>query len=124
MEIFAYNGCKEPSLEQRELPGDAFVVTEPEDFDDDMPDSLPNSEYEPIVGSNYDQTDPFSQVWYNAVADLFTDPAPTDVRMSGSSQVLTLAARIEYRGVQEDTFDLDLFGSTPVHDNLVHCGDY
>lgn len=36
----------------------------------------------------------------------------------------TLTARVEYRGVQEDTFDLTVFRNTPVHDNLVHCGDY
>ena len=36
----------------------------------------------------------------------------------------TLAVRVEYRGVQEDTFDLDVFGSTPVHNNLTNCGDY
>lgn len=35
-----------------------------------------------------------------------------------------LTARVEYRGVQEDTFDLTVFRNTPVHNNLVHCGDY
>jgi len=36
----------------------------------------------------------------------------------------SLAVRIEYRGVQEDVFDLDAFARTPVHLNLVNCGSY
>lgn len=36
----------------------------------------------------------------------------------------SLAVRIEYRGVQEDVFDLDAFANTPVHLNLVNCGSY
>ena len=42
-------------------------------------------------------------------------------------QVLTggsLAVRINYRGVQEDVFNLDAFARTPVHRNLVDCGSY
>ena len=35
-----------------------------------------------------------------------------------------LIVRVEYLGVQEDTFDLTVFRDTPVHDNLVHCGNY
>ena len=35
-----------------------------------------------------------------------------------------LAVRIEYRGVQEEVFDLDAFARTPVHLNLVNCGSY
>ena len=36
----------------------------------------------------------------------------------------SLAVRIEYRGVQEEVFDLDAFAETPVHQNLVNCGSY
>ncbi len=36
----------------------------------------------------------------------------------------SLAVRIQYRGVQEDVFDLDAFARTPVHLNLVNCGSY
>ena len=35
-----------------------------------------------------------------------------------------LAVRIEYRGIQEEIFDLDAFAQTPVHQNLVNCGSY
>lgn len=35
-----------------------------------------------------------------------------------------LAVRIEYRGVQEEVFDLDALAETPVHQNLVNCGSY
>lgn len=36
----------------------------------------------------------------------------------------TLTARVHYRGVQEDVFDLNLLRDAPVYDNLVHCGNY
>ena len=35
-----------------------------------------------------------------------------------------LAVRIQYRGVQEELFDLNVFGGTPVHLNLINCGQY
>ena len=35
-----------------------------------------------------------------------------------------LAVRIGYRGVQEEVFDLDALARTPVHGNLVNCGEY
>ena len=35
-----------------------------------------------------------------------------------------LAVRIGYRGVQEEVFDLNAFARTPVHGNLVNCGEY
>ena len=35
-----------------------------------------------------------------------------------------LVARVHYDGEQEDVFDLTRLRNTPVHDNLVHCGDY
>ena len=35
-----------------------------------------------------------------------------------------LAVRIEYRGVREELFDLNLFGQTPVQQNLLSCGEY
>lgn len=36
----------------------------------------------------------------------------------------SLAVRINYRGVQEEVFDLDAFAKSPVHLNLVNCGSY
>ena len=35
-----------------------------------------------------------------------------------------LAVRIGYLGIQEEVFDLDAFARTPVHGNLVNCGEY
>ena len=36
----------------------------------------------------------------------------------------SLAVRIDYRGRQEEVFDLNWFARTPVHLNLVNCGSY
>lgn len=36
----------------------------------------------------------------------------------------SLAVRINYRGVQEEVFNLDAFAETSVHQNLVNCGSY
>lgn len=35
-----------------------------------------------------------------------------------------LVVRINYRGVQQDSFDMTTFATTSVHGNLVHCGSY
>lgn len=36
----------------------------------------------------------------------------------------SLVVRVVYRAVYEETFDLDAFAQTPVHQNLVNCGTY
>ena len=201
LEIFAYDGCQEPSLAQRELPQGAFTVLDPTEAEDNNETERVLSDYEPVIASNHEQTDPVPAVWYESRTDLFTDRVRTDVRMSGPEGDITLdavcfdsgnaalgfrfldltrdenfaeslevtwrvndgpvhrrtltvsyldttpaiyfraqggfadewpnvleggtlAVRVGYRGVQEDTFDLDVFGSTPVHENLVNCGSY
>ena len=36
----------------------------------------------------------------------------------------SLTIRVNYRGVQEETFDMTAFRDNPVHGNLTHCGAY